>query len=206
MSQAGFDFIGAHDLVAGVDEVGRGPLVGDVVTAAVILDPARPIPGLHDSKQLNAATREQLAEEIWQNALCVSVGRASVAEIDSLNILQATLLAMTRAVMGLKFKPDFCQIDGNKIPKGLPCPAEAIVKGDGKIAAISAASIIAKVQRDAEMAALHERYPEYGFIRHKGYGTKEHLAALHKYGVLAEHRRSFAPVRHQLERENIRDN
>jgi len=201
MTQAGFDFIGEVQLVAGVDEVGRGPLCGDVVTAAVILDQSQPIVGLNDSKKLTEKKRLLLAEEIKSKALAYSIGRASVAEIDELNILQATMLAMVRAVKALKVKPEFCQIDGNRIPKGLPCAAEAIVKGDGKVAAISAASILAKVQRDAEMVELHNKHPEYGFDQHKGYGTKKHLAALATYGVLNEHRRSFAPVRNTLERE-----
>lgn len=201
MTQSGFDFVGEVELIAGVDEVGRGPLCGDVVTAAVILDPTKPIAGLNDSKMISEKNRVKLAEEIKLNALAYAFGRASVAEIDELNILQATMLAMVRAVNSLHIKPQFCQIDGNRIPKGLPCAAEAIIKGDGKIAAISAASILAKVQRDAEMVELHKQYPEYGFDHHKGYGTKKHLAALAKYGVLDEHRRSFAPVRNTLERD-----
>ncbi|MFQ3231499.1 ribonuclease HII [Reinekea sp.] len=198
MNQAGLDFASAARIIAGVDEVGRGPLAGDVVTAAVILDSNKPIIGLNDSKKLSAKNRAALAEEIKEKALCFFIARASVEEIDTLNILQATLLAMTRAVQGLSVQPNFCQIDGNKIPKGLPCPAEAIVKGDGKIAEISAASIIAKVARDQEMIELHERHPNYGFNQHKGYGTAKHLAAIKKYGVIDEHRRSFAPVRNQL--------
>lgn len=198
MSQQGFDFGADYSVVAGVDEVGRGPLVGDVVTAAVILDPNKPIQGLADSKKLSAAKRNQLAAEIQEKALCFSIARASVTEVDELNILQATLLAMKRAVLGLSIQPDFCLIDGNKIPQGLPCPAEAVVKGDSKIAAISAASILAKVARDAEMLALHEQYPQYGFAQHKGYGTAIHLAALAEYGPIGQHRRSFAPVRKLL--------
>jgi len=195
MSQPGLDFFSSIAIVAGVDEVGRGPLIGDVVTAAVILDPNKPIDGLNDSKKLSEKKRELLAIEIHDKALAVSIARASVAEIDELNILHATMLAMKRAVLGLSIKPELCQIDGNRVPPGLPCPGEAIVKGDGKIAAISAASIVAKVQRDHEMVVLHQRHPEYGFNRHKGYGTKEHIAALAKHGVLTEHRRTFAPVR-----------
>jgi ribonuclease HII len=195
MTKAGLQPVPASALVAGVDEVGRGPLLGDVVVAAVILDPKRPIAGLQDSKKLTEKRRSALAVEIHDKALAVCIARASVAEIDNLNILQATMLAMRRAVVGLAVQPDFCRIDGNRIPPGLPCPAEAIVKGDGKVAAIAAASIVAKVQRDSEMHALHQRHPEYGFDRHKGYGTKQHLAALLTFGVLAEHRRSFAPVK-----------
>ncbi|MBU2862403.1 ribonuclease HII [Reinekea forsetii] len=199
MNQSGFDFGNAAQIIAGVDEVGRGPLAGDVVTAAVILDENKPIVGLNDSKKLSEKNRQALAEEIKEKALCYCIARASVKEIDELNILQATLLAMARAVNGLAVKPDFCQIDGNKIPKGLPCPAEAIVKGDGKIAAISAASILAKVTRDHELIELHQRHPQYGFNQHKGYGTVQHLAAIKKFGVIDEHRRSFAPIRNQLE-------
>ena len=199
MNQSDFDFANAAQIIAGVDEVGRGPLAGDVVTAAVILDEKKPIVGLNDSKKLSEKNRQALAEEIKDKALCYCIARASVNEIDELNILQATLLAMARAVNGLTLKPDFCQIDGNKIPKGLPCPAEAIVKGDGKIAAISAASILAKVTRDQELVELHQRHPQYGFNQHKGYGTVQHLAAIKKFGVIDEHRRSFAPIRNQLE-------
>lgn len=195
MTQGGFDFDNGAALVAGVDEVGRGPLAGDVVAAAVILDPNRPIAGLADSKKLSAKRREALAEQIRDNALAWCIARASVAEIDALNILQASLLAMTRAVAGLTPPPDFCQIDGNKIPRGLPCPAEAIVGGDGKVAAIGAASILAKVQRDQELVELDRRFPQYGFARHKGYPTAEHLAALAEHGVTEQHRRSYAPVR-----------
>ncbi|WP_084649250.1 ribonuclease HII [Saccharospirillum impatiens] len=195
MTQQGLAFQKAGDLVAGVDEVGRGPLAGDVVAAAVILDPRQPIEGLTDSKALSAKRREQLSDLIKARALSWCVARASVAEIDELNILQASLLAMRRAVAGLSVVPGFCQVDGNKLPEGLPCPAEAIVKGDGLIAAIGAASILAKVQRDAEMVALDQRYPQYGFARHKGYPTPVHLAALQVHGVIAEHRRSYAPVK-----------
>lgn len=189
------DFAMGAQRVAGVDEVGRGPLAGDVITAAVILDPRRPIKGLADSKRLSPATRSQLAEQIKAQALCYAIGRASVAEIDQLNILQATLLAMSRAVAGLTLVPDFCQIDGNRLPPDLPCPAAAIVGGDARIAEISAASILAKVQRDAEMLLLHQRHPRYGFDQHKGYATAQHLAALRQYGPLEEHRRSFAPLK-----------
>lgn len=181
-------------LLAGVDEVGRGPLIGAVVTAAVILDPARPIAGLNDSKKLSERRREALAEEIREKALAWSLGRAEPAEIDQLNILHATMLAMQRAVAGLHIAPTEVLIDGNRCP-ALPMPAQAVVKGDATVAAISAASIIAKVARDHEMAALHARHPGYGFDRHKGYPTAEHLEALRRLGPLPEHRRSFAPVR-----------
>lgn len=186
-------------LVAGVDEVGRGPLAGAVVTAAVILDPARPIQGLADSKVLTEKQRLELAEEIRAKALCFALGRAEPAEIDVLNILQASLLAMQRAVAALAVAPQHVLVDGNKVPK-FACAATAVVKGDALIPAISAASILAKVQRDAEMDALHERYPQYGFCRHKGYPTAEHFAALRAHGPIDEHRRSFAPVREALER------
>ncbi|PSJ45940.1 ribonuclease HII [Zobellella taiwanensis] len=180
-------------LVAGVDEVGRGPLVGDVVTAAVILDPANPIPGLADSKKLSEKKREQLAPLIRERALAWAIGRCSPAEIDELNILHATLLAMQRAVAGLAVQPGFVFVDGNRCPV-LPMAARAVVKGDSRVAEISAASILAKVARDREMLALDARHPQYGFARHKGYPTKEHLAALAAHGALAEHRRSFRPV------------
>lgn len=188
-------------LVAGVDEVGRGPLVGDVVTAAVILDPANPITGLNDSKKLSEKKRDALYEEILAKALAVSVGRASPAEIDELNILHATMLAMQRAVAGLNVRPEKVLVDGNRTPDfGLP--SAAVVKGDGLIPAISAASIIAKVTRDREMAELDSRHPEYGFAAHKGYPTKAHFEALSQHGVLPEHRRSFRPVREWLEQHS----
>lgn len=182
-------------LIAGVDEVGRGPLVGAVVTAAVILDPERPIAGLADSKKLSEKKRLLLAEEIKEKALAWSLGRAEAAEIDQLNILQATMLAMCRAVQGLHIQPDFVLIDGNRIPAALNIAAQAVVKGDSLVAEISAASILAKVARDQEMLLLHQKYPQYGFDRHKGYPTKLHLEALEKYGILSEHRQSFAPVK-----------
>ena len=189
---------GADDLlIAGVDEVGRGPLIGDVVTAAVILDPARPVEGLADSKKLSEKKRQLLAAEIRDKALCWHIARATVAEIDRLNILQATLLAMQRAVMGLRLRPDKVLVDGNRLPK-LPMPAEAIVKGDGRVAAISAASILAKVQRDEEMALLSREYPQYRLEKNKGYPTPEHLAAIAAHGVTPFHRKSFAPVRRAL--------
>ena len=180
-------------LIAGVDEAGRGPLAGPVYAAAVILDPALPIVGLRDSKLLSAARRGCLAEEIRASALAWSVASADVAEIDSLNILQATLVAMRRAVEALAPAPTEALIDGNQVPR-LPCPARAIVKGDRDVAAISAASILAKTARDAVLRELHTLYPLYGFARNKGYGTPEHLAALARHGPCAAHRRSFAPV------------
>lgn len=180
-------------LIAGVDEVGRGPLVGAVVTAAVILDSARPIAGLADSKRLSERRREVLAEQIREQALAWSLGRAEPAEIDQLNILHATLLAMRRAVAGLALAPQAVLVDGNRVTD-FGCPAEAVVKGDGRIPAISAASILAKVARDEEMRLLHERHPDYGFDRHKGYPTADHLETLARLGPLPEHRRSFGPV------------
>jgi len=181
-------------MICGVDEAGRGPLAGPVVAAAVILDPAQPISGLADSKKLSATRREKLALEIRQKALAWQVAEASVAEIDALNILQATLLAMQRAVAGLSLKPVEVLIDGNRCPV-LDVPVRAIVGGDATVAEISAASILAKTVRDAGMLALHQRYPEYDFARHKGYGTAVHLAALQAHGPCPEHRMSFAPVR-----------
>ncbi len=183
--------------IAGVDEVGRGPLIGDVVTAAVILDPNKPIAGLTDSKKLSEKKRNALSEEIKEKALAWSLGRASAEEIDALNILQATMLAMQRAVAGLAIQPNFVFVDGNKIPP-LPMPAEAVVKGDARVAEISAASILAKVARDHDMYALDAQYPEYGFAQHKGYPTKLHFEKLAEYGILAEHRKSFAPVKKYL--------
>lgn len=180
-------------LLAGVDEVGRGPLVGDVVTAAVILDPARPIAGLADSKKLDEKKREFLFSEIQDKALCWSIARASPAEIDSLNILQASLLAMKRAVEQLKIQPEYVLVDGNKLPRW-HYPSEPVVKGDSRVAAISAASIIAKVQRDREMAVLEAQYPGYGFADHKGYPTARHLDAIQRLGITPLHRRTYAPV------------
>jgi ribonuclease HII len=185
-------------LIAGVDEAGRGPLAGPVVAAAVILDDRKPIKGLRDSKTLGPVTRERLALEVRATALCCSVGLASVEEIDRLNILQATLLAMRRAVEGLRLLPALVLVDGNRLPL-LSTPAEAIVRGDSKVAAIAAASIVAKVHRDGLLAALHELHPAYGFAAHKGYPTVEHLAALRLHGVCSAHRRSFAPVRAVIE-------
>jgi ribonuclease HII len=192
--QMGLDFSLVEELVAGVDEVGRGPLCGAVVTAAVILDPARPILGLNDSKKLSEARRERLFDEIREKALAWCVGRAEVEEIDSLNILHATMLAMQRAVEGLSVKPKLALIDGNRCPK-LAVPSAAVVQGDSKVPAIAAASILAKVSRDREMAALELHYPGYGFAAHKGYATAEHLEALRRLGPTPIHRRSFAPVR-----------
>ena len=185
--------------LAGVDEVGRGPLAGDVVAAAVILNPEDPIPELDDSKKLTPARRERLAEEIRERALAWSLGRASVAEIDKLNILQASLLAMHRAVRGLQPQPDYVLVDGNRLPQW-PYRSEPVVGGDGIVPAISAASILAKVQRDAEMVALDQRYPGYGLARHKGYPTAAHLEALLLLGASPIHRRSFGPVRNLLDK------
>ena len=181
-------------LIAGVDEVGRGPLVGDVVTAAVILDPNKPISGLADSKKLSEKKRQALAIEIKANALCWAFGRATPAEIDELNILQATLVAMTRAVEALGITPEFVFIDGNKMPK-LAMPAQTVVKGDSRVAEISAASIIAKVERDEQMKQLDSQHPQYGFAQHKGYPTKAHLEMLQLHGVLPQYRTSFKPVK-----------
>jgi ribonuclease HII len=181
-------------IVCGVDEVGRGPLAGPVVAAAVILDPARPIDGLADSKKLSERCRETLFGEICGSALAWSLGRAEVAEIDEINILQASLLAMQRAVAALPVAPQCALVDGNRLPQ-LPCAARAIIGGDASEPCISAASIIAKVARDREMVALDAEYPGYGLARHKGYPTKVHLEALQVLGVSAIHRRSFAPVR-----------
>ena len=184
-------------LVAGVDEAGRGPLAGPVVAAAVILDDLKPIQGLNDSKKLSAMRREKLYDEILAKALCCSIAEASVQEIDALNILQATMLAMRRAVDGLRLKPVKVLVDGNRIPV-LDVRAEAIVQGDAKVPAISAASILAKVHRDRLCKAWHAQYPAYGFDRHKGYGTAEHLQALQAHGPTPWHRLSFAPVARSL--------
>lgn len=192
------DFIYPNaELIAGVDEVGRGPLVGAVVTAAVILDPKNPIIGLTDSKKLSEKKRLLLAEEIKQKALAWSLGRAEAHEIDELNILHATMLAMQRAVKSLKIRPHFVLVDGNRIP-ALDMPAQAVVKGDLLVAEISAASILAKVARDQEMRELDQQFPQYEFAKHKGYPTKLHLQKLAELGVLPQHRRSFAPVRKLL--------
>ncbi|UAY91087.1 ribonuclease HII [Pectobacterium polaris] len=183
--------------IAGVDEVGRGPLVGAVVTAAVILDPTRPIVGLADSKQLSEKRRLSLYDEIKEKALAWSLGRAEPEEIDQLNILHATMLAMQRAVAGLAVVPDFVLIDGNRCP-ALPMSAQAVVKGDSRVAEISAASIMAKVTRDREMVELDQRFPAYGFAQHKGYPTAFHLEKLAALGATEFHRRSFAPVKRVL--------
>jgi ribonuclease HII len=188
--------------VCGVDEAGRGPLVGAVVAGAVVLDPNNPIEGLKDSKKLTAARREYLYEQIMEKAKAWGVGEASPLEIDQINILQATMLAMRRAIEDLATRlgtwPDKALIDGNRCPE-LPIAAEAIVKGDAKEPAISAASIMAKVTRDRQMMSLHERHPEYGFAQHMGYPTEAHFAALKQYGACDQHRRSFSPVRKVLE-------
>ena len=188
--------------ICGVDEAGRGPLVGAVVAGAVVLDPNNPIEGLKDSKKLTAARREYLYEQIMEKAKAWGVGEASPAEIDEINILQATMLAMRRAVEDLTARlggwPDKALIDGNRCPE-LPIAAEAIVKGDAKEPAISAASIVAKVTRDRQMMALHELHPEYGFAQHMGYPTEAHFSALKQYGACDQHRRSFSPVRKVLE-------
>ncbi len=186
--------------LAGVDEVGRGPLAGDVVTAAVILPENHQIEGLADSKSLSARQRENLYDDIVGQAECWCVGRASVEEIDRFNILQATLMAMRRAVLGLTLKPDYVVVDGNRLPQW-EYASEAVIKGDGRVEVISAASIIAKVVRDAEMLSLDSDYPGYGFAANKGYGTPQHLEALQRLGPTAIHRRSFAPVSNEFKVE-----
>ncbi|BDH47026.1 ribonuclease HII [Salmonella enterica subsp. enterica serovar Choleraesuis] len=193
------EFIYPHThLVAGVDEVGRGPLVGAVVTAAVILDPAKPIVGLADSKALSEKRRLALYDEILEKALAWSLGRAEPEEIDTLNILHATMLAMQRAVAGLHIAPEYVLIDGNRCP-ALPMPSMAVVKGDSRVAEISAASIVAKVTRDREMAELDLAFPQYGFAKHKGYPTALHLEKLSEHGATIHHRRSFGPVKRILD-------
>ena len=187
----------AAQALAGVDEVGRGPLAGDVVAAAVILDPERPIAGLRDSKKLSGKRREALAEQIREQALAWCVARATVAEIDRLNILQASLLAVHRAVQGLDPQPGYVLVDGNRLPRW-GYASEPVVKGDDRVPAIAAASILAKVQRDRELVALDKTWPGYGFARHKGYPTAAHLAALRELGVTPVHRKSFAPVKNLL--------
>lgn len=184
--------------IAGVDEAGRGPLVGTVVAAAVILDPNNPIAGLNDSKKLSEKKREKLFIEIQEKALAWAIAEASPAEIDELNILQASLLAMRRAVEALQLQPDEVLVDGNKIPQGLSMPCEAVVGGDALHAEISAASILAKVTRDRQMLELDQKFPQFGFAKHKGYPTKAHFEAIALHGVTAEHRRSFGPVRKAL--------
>jgi ribonuclease HII len=187
----------APGLTCGVDEAGRGPLAGPVVAAAVILDERAPIKGLNDSKLLTPRTRERLFDEIHAKALCLCIAQASVEEIDTLNILQATLLAMRRAVEGLRLRPNKVLVDGNRLPT-LKIAAEAIIGGDAKVKSISAASILAKVHRDRLCLDLHEQHPQYGFDDHKGYSTPQHLAALKAHGICPHHRRSFAPVRELL--------
>ncbi|WP_354318952.1 ribonuclease HII [Pseudacidovorax sp. 1753] len=188
----------APGLLAGVDEAGRGPLAGPVVAAAVILDDLHPIKGLADSKVLTPLRREKLHDEILAKALCCSIATATVEEIDTHNILQATMLAMRRAVQGLRLRPSKVLVDGNRLPP-LDVLAEAIVKGDARVKAISAASILAKVHRDRLCLALHDEFPQYGFAAHKGYGTPEHLAALRQHGACVHHRRSFSPVAQALQ-------
>ncbi|MEO8060054.1 MAG: ribonuclease HII [Burkholderiales bacterium] len=195
--QLDLSFVAPGSLLAGVDEAGRGPLAGPVVAAAVILDDLQPIDGLNDSKVLSPRRREQLFDQIRARALCCSIAQASVEEIDRLNILQATLLAMQRAVDGLRLRPHKVLVDGNRLPL-LKVPAEAIVRGDSKVKAISAASILAKVHRDRLCMELHALYPQYGFDGHKGYPTSAHLAALREHGACEQHRRSFSPVRELL--------
>lgn len=192
-----FEYPQGYQLVAGVDEVGRGPLVGDVVTAAVILDPNNPIEGLNDSKKLSEKKRLALLPEIKEKALAWAVGRCSPEEIDEINILQATMVAMQRAIAGLKVQPDLALIDGNRCPE-LPMDSQAVVKGDLRVAEISAASIIAKVVRDQEMEELDKQYPQFGFAKHKGYPTKAHFEAIEQHGVISEHRKSFKPVKKAL--------
>ncbi|KAF1027840.1 MAG: Ribonuclease HII [Burkholderia plantarii] len=198
VTQSGFDFEAPGEIVCGVDEAGRGPLAGPVYAAAVILDPARPIVGLDDSKALSAKKRERLYDEIIANARAFCVASASVEEIDTLNILQATMLAMKRAVEGLAVPATLAKIDGNRCPT-LSIRSEAIIGGDALVPSISAASILAKVTRDRLLVELHARYPVYGFDVHSGYGTAKHLAALREHGPCEQHRRSFAPVRAALE-------
>lgn len=205
MSEHHFELEYSGTLFAGVDEVGRGPLAGDVVTAAVILDPNKPILGLADSKKLTEKKREALFIEIQEKALSWSIGRCSISEIDEINILQASLLAMHKAVDALPVKPEFVAVDGNKLPKW-NYPSQAVVKGDDKVAAIAAASILAKVTRDRELIAFDEIYPGYGLAKHKGYPTKLHMKALAMYGVTPIHRRSYAPVKALLEQGLIWDN
>ncbi len=188
----------ADGLICGVDEAGRGPLAGPVYAAAVILDPYRPVEGLADSKKLGEKARDRLAPLIRERALSWAIATASVEEIDTLNILQATLLAMRRAIEGLTVRPGLVLVDGTHCPQ-VPHPVRAVVKGDSSVAAISAASILAKTARDAEMLRLHARHPEYGFDRHKGYPTAAHMAALRRHGVIDIHRRSFSPVRELLD-------
>ena len=189
--------------VAGVGEAGRGPLVGSVVAAAVILDPNNPIEGLNDSKKLSEKKREMLFVEIQEKAVAWAIAEASHAEIDQLNILQASLLAMRRAVEALNIQPQHVLVDGNKIPQGLSMSCEAIVGGDALHAEISAASILAKVTRDRQMVVLDQQYPQFGFAQHKGYPTKMHFAAIAEHGVIDQHRRSYAPIKQALAKINL---
>jgi ribonuclease HII len=202
MQQVALDW-GVNGLIAGVDEAGRGPLAGPVVAAAVILDDQHPIVGLADSKQLTARQRERLFDEIRAHALCFSVAQASVEEIEDINILQATLLAMRRAIQGLRLPPKLVLIDGNRLPI-LPMRSESIVKGDTLVAAISAASILAKVTRDRWCDDIDVQYPAYGFAQHKGYGTAQHLAALCEHGACPHHRTTFRPVREVIHRSAMK--
>jgi ribonuclease HII len=197
IEMAPFEYPSGFRCFAGVDEVGRGPLVGDVVTAAVILDPNRPIVGLTDSKKLSEKKRLALFPEIQDKAIAWAVGRCSPAEIDAMNILQATMTAMQRAIDGLSVTPECVLIDGNRTPT-LSMPSLAVVKGDMRVMEISAASIIAKVVRDSDMVELDQRYPQFGFAQHKGYPTKAHLAAIAEYGIIEEYRKSFKPVKQVL--------
>lgn len=197
-----FDLFGAGPVilnVAGIDEAGRGPLAGPVFAAAVILDPDRPISGLDDSKKLSPARREELAFAVRERALAWFIASATVQEIDTLNILQATMLAMRRACEGLSLRPSQALIDGNRVPQGLSCAAQAVIGGDASVAAISAASILAKTARDADCLLLHQTYPDYGFDQHKGYGTALHLTRLQAHGPCPAHRSSFAPVKKLLQ-------
>lgn len=189
--------------IAGADEAGRGPLVGSVVAAAVILDPENPIEGLNDSKKLSEKKREKLFVEIKEKALAWAIAECSAQEIDEINILQASLLAMRRAVEKLEIQPDHVLVDGNKVPQGLSMSCDAVVGGDAIHPEISAASILAKVTRDHEMVELDKKYPQYGFAKHKGYPTKAHFEAIAQHGVIAEHRRSFGPVRKVLEAQGF---
>ncbi|HEX7048401.1 MAG TPA: ribonuclease HII [Gammaproteobacteria bacterium] len=197
--QSELGFLDGLTHIAGVDEVGRGPLAGPVVAAAVILDPSRPVEGLRDSKQLSPARREELSVILKECVHAWAIGFCTPAEIDEHNILQASMLAMRRAIEALQITPQFVQVDGNRCPE-IRIPSEAIIGGDDCVPCISAASIIAKVYRDAEMVRLHEQFPMYGFDRNKGYPTSEHLAALDEHGATIVHRRSFAPVRNCLAR------
>ncbi|MBU1465155.1 MAG: ribonuclease HII [Gammaproteobacteria bacterium] len=187
------------NLLAGTDEAGRGPLAGEVVAAAVILDPSRPIAGLADSKKLSEKKREALFVEIQEKALAYGIASATIEEIDEINILHASMLAMSRAVALLSIVPEHVLVDGNRIPPNLPCSAEAVVKGDARQSAISAASILAKVTRDRDIVQVSQIYPEYGFEKHKGYPTAQHLEAIRLHGITPIHRRSFAPVKKILE-------